>query len=103
MNRTFFQTEVGSSFTWQSLVAAIPTFKRGSIWRVGNGVRMHFRGLVCYCQASGQKINYSKTSLLPLCFLLLAAGLNKSKQGLIGSTPTAEYKRAKQLHPTKQI
>jgi hypothetical protein len=29
--------KTGSSFTWQSLVAAIPTFKRGSIWRVGNG------------------------------------------------------------------
>jgi hypothetical protein len=29
--------KTGSSFTWQSLVAAIPTFKRGYIWRVGNG------------------------------------------------------------------
>jgi hypothetical protein len=27
--------KAGSSFTWQSLVAAIPTFKRGYIWRVG--------------------------------------------------------------------
>ena len=27
----------GSSFTWQSLVAGIQTFKRGCIWRVGNG------------------------------------------------------------------
>ena len=27
----------GSSFTWQSIVAAIPTCKRGIIWRVGSG------------------------------------------------------------------
>ena len=27
----------GSSFTWQSIVAAIPTFKRGYIWRIGSG------------------------------------------------------------------
>jgi hypothetical protein len=27
----------GSSFTWQSIVAGIQTFKRGCIWRVGNG------------------------------------------------------------------
>lgn len=27
----------GSSFTWQSIVAGIQTFKRGSIWRVGTG------------------------------------------------------------------
>ena len=29
--------KAGSSFTWQSLVAAIPTFKRGYIWRIGTG------------------------------------------------------------------
>jgi hypothetical protein len=27
----------GSSFTWQSIVNGIQTFKRGHIWRVGNG------------------------------------------------------------------
>ena len=27
----------GSSFTWQSIVAGIATFKRGYIWRIGNG------------------------------------------------------------------
>jgi hypothetical protein len=27
----------GSSFTWQSIVVGIQTFKRGHIWRVGNG------------------------------------------------------------------
>jgi hypothetical protein len=27
----------GSSFIWQSIVAGIQTFKRGCIWRVGNG------------------------------------------------------------------
>ena len=27
----------GSSYTWQSIVAGIQTYKRGSIWRVGNG------------------------------------------------------------------
>jgi hypothetical protein len=27
----------GSSFTWQSIVASIPTFKQGYIWRVGTG------------------------------------------------------------------
>ena len=27
----------GSSFTWQSIVAAIPTFKRGYIWGIGSG------------------------------------------------------------------
>ena len=27
----------GSSFTWQSIVAGIQTFKRGCIWRVGSG------------------------------------------------------------------
>jgi hypothetical protein len=29
--------KAGSSFTWQSIVASIPTFKRGYIWRVGTG------------------------------------------------------------------
>jgi hypothetical protein len=29
--------KAGSSFTWQSLVAGIQTFKRGCIWRVGSG------------------------------------------------------------------
>ena len=27
----------GSSFTWKSIVAGLTTFKRGYIWRVGNG------------------------------------------------------------------
>jgi hypothetical protein len=31
----------GSSFTWQSIVAGIPTFKRGYIWRVGNGEKIN--------------------------------------------------------------
>lgn len=30
----------GSSFTWQSIVAGIQTFKRGCIWRVGTGSRI---------------------------------------------------------------
>jgi hypothetical protein len=29
--------KAGSSYTWQSIVAGIATFKRGHIWRVGNG------------------------------------------------------------------
>jgi hypothetical protein len=29
--------KAGSSFTWQSIVAGVTTFKRGYIWRVGNG------------------------------------------------------------------
>jgi hypothetical protein len=29
--------KAGSSFTWQSILAGITTFKRGYIWRVGNG------------------------------------------------------------------
>jgi ribonuclease HI len=29
--------KAGSSFTWQSILAGLPTFKRGMIWRVGNG------------------------------------------------------------------
>jgi ribonuclease HI len=29
--------KAGSSFTWQSIVAGIQAFKRGCIWRVGNG------------------------------------------------------------------
>jgi hypothetical protein len=29
--------KAGSSFTWQSIVAGLTTFKRGYIWRVGNG------------------------------------------------------------------
>jgi hypothetical protein len=33
--------KAGSSFTWQSLVAAIPTFKCGYIWRVGTGERIN--------------------------------------------------------------
>ena len=31
----------GSSFTWQSLVAGIQTFKRGHIWRVGKGEKIN--------------------------------------------------------------
>ena len=27
----------GTSFTWQSIVAGLQTFKRGHIWRVGDG------------------------------------------------------------------
>jgi hypothetical protein len=30
-----------SSFTWQSIVASIPTFKRGYLWRVGNGDKIN--------------------------------------------------------------
>jgi hypothetical protein len=33
--------KAGSSFTWDSLVAAIPTFKHGYIWRVGTGERIN--------------------------------------------------------------
>nr|XP_051221482.1 uncharacterized protein LOC127339703 [Lolium perenne] len=29
--------KAGSSYTWQSIVASIATFKRGYLWRVGNG------------------------------------------------------------------
>jgi hypothetical protein len=31
----------GSSYTSQSIVVALPTFKRGYIWRVGNGERIN--------------------------------------------------------------
>lgn len=31
----------GSSFTWQSLVAGIQTFRRGHIWRIGNGEKVN--------------------------------------------------------------
>ena len=31
----------GSSFTWQSIVAGLTSFKRGYIWRVGNGESIH--------------------------------------------------------------
>ena len=31
----------GSSFTWQSIVAGIQTFKRGCIWRVGTGSQIN--------------------------------------------------------------
>lgn len=30
----------GSSFTWQSIVAGLQTFKRGHIWRVGTGAHI---------------------------------------------------------------
>jgi hypothetical protein len=33
--------KAGSSFTWQSIVAGITTFKRGYIWRVGNGEKIN--------------------------------------------------------------
>jgi hypothetical protein len=33
--------KAGSLFTWQSLVVAIPMFKRGYIWRVGSGERIN--------------------------------------------------------------
>jgi hypothetical protein len=32
--------KAGSSFTWQSIVAGIATFKRGHIWRVGTGTKL---------------------------------------------------------------
>jgi hypothetical protein len=31
----------GSSYSWQSIVAGIHTFKRGHIWRVGNGSKIN--------------------------------------------------------------
>jgi hypothetical protein len=31
----------GSSFTWQSIVAGLQTFKRGHIWRIGSGARVN--------------------------------------------------------------
>ena len=31
----------GSSFTWQSIIAGLSTFKRGLIWRVGSGRRIN--------------------------------------------------------------
>ena len=30
----------GSSFTWQSIIAGLPTFKRGYIWRIGSGEKV---------------------------------------------------------------
>jgi hypothetical protein len=33
--------KTGSSFTWQSIVAGLATFKRGYIWRVGNGEKIN--------------------------------------------------------------
>ena len=35
------QLKKGSSFTWQSVWAGIQTFKRGHIWRVGDGVNIN--------------------------------------------------------------
>jgi hypothetical protein len=32
--------KVGSSFTWQSIVAGLTTFKRGYIWRIGTGEKV---------------------------------------------------------------
>jgi hypothetical protein len=32
--------KAGSSFTWQSILAGLSTFKRGFIWRVGNGEKI---------------------------------------------------------------
>jgi hypothetical protein len=32
--------KAGSSFTWQSIIAGLATFKRGYVWRVGNGERI---------------------------------------------------------------
>jgi hypothetical protein len=29
--------KAGSPFTWQSIIAGLATFKRGCVWRVGNG------------------------------------------------------------------
>jgi hypothetical protein len=33
--------KAGSSFTWQSIVAGLYTFKRGYVWRVGNGEKIN--------------------------------------------------------------
>jgi hypothetical protein len=33
--------KLGSSFTWQSVVAGLATFKRGYVWRVGNGEKIN--------------------------------------------------------------
>ena len=33
--------KAGSSFTWQSILAGLSTFKRGYIWRVGTGENIH--------------------------------------------------------------
>jgi ribonuclease HI len=33
--------KAGSSFTWQSILAGLTTFKRGFIWRVGNGEKIN--------------------------------------------------------------
>jgi hypothetical protein len=33
--------KAGSSFTWQSIIAGLATFKRGYVWRVGNGKRIY--------------------------------------------------------------
>ena len=31
----------GSSFVWQSIFAGIQTFKKGHIWRVGDGLKIN--------------------------------------------------------------
>jgi hypothetical protein len=31
----------GSSFTWQSIMAGLHTFKKGAIWRVGDGKQIN--------------------------------------------------------------
>jgi hypothetical protein len=33
--------KAGSSFTWQSIFAGVATFKRGYVWRVGNGEKIN--------------------------------------------------------------
>jgi hypothetical protein len=35
------KTKVGSSFTWQSVLAGLECFKKGKIWRVGDGTQIN--------------------------------------------------------------
>ena len=46
----------GSSFTWQSIVSGIQTFKRGCIWRVGTGSQINIWNDPCIPASETRKI-----------------------------------------------
>ena len=46
----------GSSYVWQSIWAGIQTFKKGSIWRVGDGAKINIWGDCWIPNSSSRKI-----------------------------------------------
>jgi hypothetical protein len=59
----------GSSFTWQSIIARLTTFKRGYIWRVGNEDNINIYTLILGFHPAkiGKSLHLEGMCCIPRC------------------------------------